>query len=76
MATTQLWQANFRIINLSNAAPGNKATYFLPDRQAVVVAASQAAARTALAADITLGSGESLEVIDMHQVVIGENTYS
>lgn len=75
MAVTKLFECTFRIVSLTNAA-GLKHNYFLPDRKALVVGASHAAARTALAAAITLGSGESLEVIDVHERVMGEAVYT
>lgn len=75
MAVSGIWECTFRVVNLTNAA-GAKLNYFGPDRKAIVVGATQALARTALAAAVSLGSGESLEVIDVHQRVMGEAVYT
>ena len=65
MATQNVYDVRFRIVKLNSAAGAQPYAYVRPDRRGLVQAASMHPKDllTTLNADVTLGTGESIEIL-------------
>ena len=66
MAVTKSFRVTYEIVKASGAA-GAKYTYRKGIQQAHVAAAAPSGVAAVLAGDLTLASGEAIEIIDIHE---------
>jgi hypothetical protein len=66
-----LYLVDFEVVNLTGKA-GAKYTYRSGRRQAQVVATSLPNIQTVLNADVTVGAGETIEILHVQQLVSKE----
>lgn len=73
MAVTKIFEVNYEIVNVASlgSASGFKYKYRKGVQSAKVVAASAAGVGAVLAGDVSTGSGESIEILDIHEVTNG-----
>lgn len=72
MAVTNIYDVKYEIVKVNQAGgAGLKYVYRKGIQTARVAAASPTAVMAAVSGDVTLGSGESLEILDIHQDPVG-----
>lgn len=71
MSQTNVYHISFQVVKANPASSSTPWQYRKELRKALVVAANQAAAVTALTNDISLGTGESVDVVGVFQESVG-----
>lgn len=67
MAVTKSFMVTYEVVNVASVGQGLKYKYRKGPQQALVAAANVAAIPAILAGDVTVGSGETIEILDAHE---------